>query len=188
MKNFLETQRLSLRQFTEDDGDALFALDSDPDVMRFIGPYLLPDAAAYRDRIRTKYLPYYMKYAGYGYWAAVEKSSGVFLGWFLLRPALDSLFAVETGYQATDLELGYRLLKSAWGKGYATEASRALVHKAFMELGATCVVASALAGNLASLRVMEKVGLRRAGEYRIPGYDMPSVKCVLSREQYVQGG
>src|SRR6516164_3789788 len=116
MKVFLETERLLLREFTEDDADNLFALDSDPDVMRHIGPYQLASPEAYRQQIRTKLLPYYVKYEGYGSWAVIEKANGAFIGWFHLRPALDYRFAAEAGYQAGDFDLGYRFHKIAWGK------------------------------------------------------------------------
>jgi RimJ/RimL family protein N-acetyltransferase len=58
MKAFLETERLILRQFTEDDADDLFALDSDPEVVRFAGPHQMADPEAYRRHIRTKLLGY----------------------------------------------------------------------------------------------------------------------------------
>ena len=59
-------------------------------------------------------------------------------------------------------ELGYRLRRSAWGKGYATEGSRALIGKGFTEFGVRRVVAETLAGNLGSRRVLEKSGLIQA--------------------------
>jgi [ribosomal protein S5]-alanine N-acetyltransferase len=152
--------------------------------MRYIGPYQLPDAEAYRRYIATKFFPYYARGEGHGFWAAVEKVGGAFLGWFVLRPALDYRFAAEAGHRAGEVELGYRLRKAAWGKGYATEGSRALVRKAFAELGAECVVATALVGNAASIRVLEKAGLRRVGEFALPGYDQPSVKYALRRDEY----
>ncbi len=64
MKIRLETPRLILREFTEADAAELFALDSDPEVMRYIGPYQLPDVEAYRSRIRTLNIPYYMATSG----------------------------------------------------------------------------------------------------------------------------
>ncbi len=182
MKIFLETQRLILRHFTEEDADNLLALDSDPEVMRYIGPYGLADREAYRQHIRTTYFGYYTKYEGFGFWAAIEKASGEFIGWFTLRPAMDYRFASEAGFRPRDVELGYRLRKSAWGKGYATEGARALVDKAFAELGVRCVVASALVDNVASTRVLEKAGLKRVGQFFNPGYDQPAVKYALCKD------
>jgi RimJ/RimL family protein N-acetyltransferase len=188
MKVFLETERLRLREFTEEDADLLLELDSDPEVMRYIGPYGLPDSAAYRERVRTKWIPYYARGKGYGFWAALEKATGAFLGWVCLRPALDYLFAAEAGHRANEVELGYRLRRAAWGRGYATEAARALVPKAFAESDAACVVATALVGNVASTRVMEKAGLQRVGQFAMPGFDQPGVKYSLCRFSAEAGG
>src|SRR5581483_6351521 len=171
MKIHLETERLVLRQFTEDDANNLFELDSDPDVMRYVGSVSarLANVDAYRERIRTNYLPYHERHPGYGYWAVVEKPNHDFIGWFHLRPALDYRFAAEAGFRSGDVDLGYPFRKSAWGKGYATEGARALIHQAFTERGAACVVAVALSDNAASIRVMEKTGLRPVGEFVLPG-------------------
>lgn len=150
MEIFLETDRLLLRRFTPGDVDALYDLDGDPDVIRFTDLGGRSPYNAYRDRILPRNLAYYQEYPGYGYWAAVEKSTDDFLGWFHFRPAAD-----DPG----EIELGYRLKKSAWGKGYATELSRALIRHGFTELGTTRVTATALAENRASIRVLEKAGL-----------------------------
>jgi RimJ/RimL family protein N-acetyltransferase len=184
MRIVLETPRLVLRQFTEADAENLFALDSDPEVMRHTGPNRLPDADAYRQLIRDRFLPYYARYESYGFWAVVEKVSGAWLGWFHLRPALDYRFAAEAGYREGDVDLGYRFVRAAWGKGYATEGARALVRKALTELDAARVVSCALEGNAASTRVMEKVGLKFAGRFAMPGYEQPAVLYVLRREEF----
>jgi RimJ/RimL family protein N-acetyltransferase len=133
------------------------------------------------------YLRYYEQGTGVGFWAAIEKATGAFLGWFHLRPGPDYRFVAQAGYREGDLDLGYRLTRSAWGRGYATEGSRALVRKAFMELGARRVVATALVANGASTRVMEKVGLRPAGEVKLPGFSEPAVTYVLTRDEYLSG-
>ena len=65
------------------------------------------------------------------------------------------------------VELGYRLRKAAWGKGYATEGSRALIRKGFKELGVQRVLATTYQDNLASRRVMEKAGLTLVRTYRV---------------------
>jgi RimJ/RimL family protein N-acetyltransferase len=168
MHVFLETERLVLRQFTETDFDHLAALNSDPAVMRFLtGGRPIP-AEVTRNETLPRYLAYYAGATQFGYWAAIEKATGDFLGWFCLRPvdlhalnrpglaAPDSSPRMEN---AIELELGYRLRRSAWGKGYATEGARALIRKGFVELGAERVVAVAMVIHTASRRVMEKAGL-----------------------------
>jgi RimJ/RimL family protein N-acetyltransferase len=158
MHIFLETERLILRQFTSDDVENLVALNTDPAVLRFVGGVPL-SRAEIEDDYLPAYLGYYTRFAGYGFWAVVEKSSGDFLGWFHFRPPEDNPGPDE-------VELGYRLHQAAWGRGYATEGARALIHKGFTEHGVQRVVAFALAENLASRRVMEKAGLALVRTYR----------------------
>ena len=176
----LQTERLLLRQFTEDDADNLFALDSDPEVMRYIGPPPHATVEGYRQMVRERFLPQYERGQG-GTWAAAERTSGEFLGWMCMRPARDHRFAKEAGFQDGDLELGYRLKRSAWNKGYATEGSHALIRKAWAELGAKRVVACALVGNVASTRVMVKVGLKYDETFAMPGFEMPAVRYVMNK-------
>jgi RimJ/RimL family protein N-acetyltransferase len=152
MSIFLETERLVLRRFTEDDVDNLVELDSDPDVMRFINGGRPTPRNEIESDVLPAFLDYYERFAGYGFWAAVEKSTRRFVGWFHFRPA--------KGAPADEIELGYRLRKSAWGKGYATEGSRALIDKGFADLGVQRVVAFTMVVNVASRRVMEKAGLK----------------------------
>jgi RimJ/RimL family protein N-acetyltransferase len=152
MQIFLETERLALRRFTRDDVDDLVELDGDPEVMRFItGGRPTPRAEIERE-VLPAFLAYYERFAGYGFWAAVEKSTGRFIGWFHFRPA--------KGAPPGEIELGYRLRRSAWGKGYASEGSRALIDKGFAEHDVQRVVAFAMVVHVASRRVMEKAGLR----------------------------
>ncbi|MEV4871515.1 GNAT family N-acetyltransferase [Streptomyces syringium] len=151
MRNFLETARLGLRAFTEADADHLLALDGDPDVMRFITGGRPADREAIEAHIVPKLLRPYPCLGGRGYWAAEEKVTGTFLGWFEFRPLSEHSPAV--------VELGYRLNKAAWGSGYATEGSRALIDKGFTDLGVERVTANTMAVNTRSRRVMEKAGL-----------------------------
>jgi RimJ/RimL family protein N-acetyltransferase len=179
---FLETERLTLRRFTAGDVDDLVELDSDPKVMLYInGGRPTP-----RDEIENDVLPaflaYYERYAGYGFWAAVEKSAGEFVGWFHFRPA--------EGSPAGEVELGYRLRASAWGKGYATEGSRALIEKGFAELGVERVFATTMTVNVGSRRVMEKAGLKFVRTFHQPwpdyieGQEEGDVEYALTRSDW----
>ena len=180
---FLETERLTLRRFTVDDLDNLVALDGDPEVMRF----LTGGRATSREELETDFLPaflsYYERFDGYGFWAAIEKSSGEFLGWFHFRPPPDA--------PADEPELGYRLRKTAWGKGYATEGSRALIHKGFTEFGVRRVTASTMSVNKASRGVMEKSGLSYVRTFfqdwpdAIEGAEHGDVEYALTREDWL---
>lgn len=173
---------MTLRKFTADDVDNLCGLDGDPEVMRF----LTGGKATPRDVIEAETLPRFLRcyelYDGFGYWAAIEKASGEFLGWFLFRPS--------EGGDPGDVELGYRLKKSAWGKGYATEGSRALIDKGFTELGARRVFAETMAVNAASRRVMEKSGLKFARTFHeewtdpIEGAERGEVEYALRKADW----
>jgi RimJ/RimL family protein N-acetyltransferase len=149
---YLETERLVLRRFTEADVDHLVELDSDPAVMRFLTGGKPTPREVVQHEVLPTVLGDYDRYPGRGRWAAVDRATGAFLGWFALQPPDQS--------RAEEVELGYRLRKSAWGTGYATEGARALIRKAFTELGVERVYAETMAVNLASRRVLERVGMR----------------------------
>ena len=182
MQIFLETERLVLRLFTEDDVDNLVELDSDPDVMHFRNGGLPTPRREVEDDVLPAFLGYYERFPGYGFWAAVEKSSGRFVGWFHFRPGADA--------EPDEVELGYRLRKSFWGRGYATEGSRALIQKGFAELGVQRVVAFTMVVNVASRRVMEKAGLRFVRTFhqpwpdRIEGEEEGDVEYALLRSEW----
>jgi RimJ/RimL family protein N-acetyltransferase len=180
---YLETDRLLLRQFARDDMDAIVELDGDPAVTRFTsGGRPTP-----REEVSDDILPYWLGFhergEPFGFWAAVEKATGAFVGWFHFRPH-------PGGPPPAGVELGYRLRQSAWGKGYATEASRALIRKGFTELGVERVYAETMAVNVASRRVMEKAGLRyvrtfhQDWPYRIPGDEHGDVEYALTRSEW----
>lgn len=181
----LETERLVLRRFTSQDADLLVALDADPAVMHFI----TGGAATPREEVEQEWLPAFLAaYArgdGYGSWAVEEKPSRAFVGWYHLRPA--------PGAAPDEPELGYRLVRAAWGRGLASEGARALVDHAFTTLGAGRVVAECMVVHTASWRVMEKAGLRRVRTFRqewpvrIDGDELGDVEYALAREQWERG-
>jgi len=182
MQIFLETERLVLRQFAEDDVDNLVELDSDPDVMHFITGGRPTPRPEIKSDVLPMFLDYHERFAGYGFWAAMEKSSGRFVGWFHFRPVAAA--------HPNEVELGYRLLKSVWGKGYATEGSRALIDKGFAELGVQRVVAFTMVVHVASRRVMEKAGLRLVRTFHQPwpdyieGEEEGDVEYALLRSEW----
>jgi RimJ/RimL family protein N-acetyltransferase len=185
MKVVLETERLLLRHFTESDADALLHMESEPEVLRYVGRKPLSDVDAYRHKIQSVFLPYYSRPGGFGAWAIIEKASGEFIGTGNLRPGLDANSAAEMGYGPDDVELGFGLRKPSWGRGYATEVARALVRKAFTELGAASVAACVTDENVASVRVLQKAGLRQVGEaIHLPGEDQLRLKFALTKDRY----
>lgn len=183
MTIYLETERMILRQFTCDDLNPLAALNSDSSVMQYLtGGKPIP-----RPEVEGEVLPRYLQWhkdtPDYGYWVAEHKETGEFLGWFHLRLALDIP-------DESQPELGYRLMRRVWGQGYATEGSRALVRHAFEALGVERVVATTMAVNVGSRRVMEKAGLRHVSTFcrdwadPIPGSEHGEVVYALSRSEY----
>lgn len=182
MKIHLETDRLVLRQFTDADFENLCDLDSDPEVMRFINGGLPTEPEVIRGQTLPRFFGYYEKDDQFGYWAAIEKGTGQFLGWFHFRPSFDC---------PEEIELGYRLKQAGWGRGFATEGARALIRKGFVESGVERIVATALAANRASIRAMEKAGLKFEHEFienRFPGSDRRAVKYSLNRADFVPTG
>jgi len=179
---YLETGRLRLRWFTAADLDDVYALHSDPAVMRYLGrPATREDV---RDTTLPRWFNLYDRHPGLGYFAAIEKQSGMFLGWFLFRPPL-----VEQPVPG-EVELGYRLHEAVWGRGFATEGSIALVEKGFTELGVQRVVATTMTVNRGSRRVLEKAGLRYVRTFHpdwpdpLEGAEHGEVEYALTREEH----
>lgn len=178
----LRTERLILREFTLDDAELLLELDSDPEAMRY-----LSDRLTDREHVVRKVLPRlvaeYRRHPGLGLWATHTRD-GLFVGWFHLRQQDDR--------PVGEVELGYRLRRAAWGRGYATEGSLALLRRGFEELGVRTVFAQTMAVNAASRRVMEKVGLTYRRTYfpdlpPIPGSDQGGVEYAITREEWRAG-
>lgn len=177
MKVFLETERLLLRYFTEADVDNLLILDSDPEVMRFINGGKPTDRATIKEKFIPRILEYYNQYKNYGIWAAIDKSSQNFMGWFHFFPATNHPIAVELNLiNNQEIALGYRLKKSYWGKGFASEVSGMLVSKGFADWEVEKVIAWALLVNKGSIRVMEKAGLKYEKEFIFTESQLPNIK------------
>ena len=184
---YLETARMMLRRLTESDADNLFDLDSDPVVMQFLTGGVPNTRAFIVEKTLPRFLAYYDRYDDFGLWAAIEKTSADFMGWFHFRP-------YKENHEET--ELGYRIKKTYWGRGFATEGSRALINKGFRELAVPKVVATTMSLNVRSRRVMEKVGLQFEREFvysgdPVPGWraeDCLEVKYGLTKERWESSG
>ena len=178
---FVESDRLVLRRFTRDDLESIVELDSDPEVKRYIDNGAPVDRTELAEMLEW-WLGWYDRIARYGFWAAIEKSTGDFLGWFHLRPG--------DGAGPLEPELGYRLRREAWGQGYATEGSKALSTRRSPSLASTRVYATTMAVNTASRRVMEKAGLRFVRTFdadwpvKIPGDEEGDVEYSIDRAQW----
>ncbi len=182
MDVYLATDRLVLRRFTLDDEQLLIRLDNDADVMLYINAGMPVPREEIVEETLPAFLGYYDHFGGYGFWAAIEKVSGRFIGWFHFRPG--------EGAGPLEPELGYRLHRFAWNQGYATEASRALIDKGFAEFGVERVYAETMAVHTGSWRVMEKVGMRHVRSFhadwpvRIPGDEHGDVEYAITRAEW----
>jgi RimJ/RimL family protein N-acetyltransferase len=147
----VETERLLLREFDEGDAEAFLALGSDPAILRYTGDpgggLRSLEHALHVMRSRT--LADYQKH-GFGRWACVHKADDRVIGFAGLK-RLDDL--------GGEVDLGYRFLPAYWGKGLATEASRPAVEYGFTRLGLRRILGLVDPENVASARVLEKVGM-----------------------------
>ena len=186
MDTYLATDRLTLRRFTAADADLLIELDSDPAVMRHLtgGDPTAPELV--REHILPGILAGYERWGGQlGLFAAYENDGGAFVGWFCLRP--------EPQGPLDEAELGYRLRQPAWGKGYATECSRALLGKAFTQLGLRLVWAETMSVNRGSRNVMQKLAMTLVKTVPTPpdmemveGSAHGGVRYQITKEQWEQ--
>jgi RimJ/RimL family protein N-acetyltransferase len=163
----LETPRLVLRPLASSDEADLIALDSDPEVMRYVGsPAGVRSPAETAERVRRRTRESERgDYEPLGIWRIEGREDHAFLGVGALLRMPD---AEGPEGAAVDVEVAYRLTRGAWGRGIATEAARALVAHALGPLGLPRVVAVTYPENRASQRVLDKLGFERRGlrEYK----------------------
>lgn len=177
MKIIIETERLYFREISENDEAAIFELDSDSEVHQYLGqhPITSVEDAKYSIKlIRQQYLDH-----GIGRFAIIEKGTNNFLGWggfkFITEPTNGHQFYYD---------LGYRFIKKHWGKGYATESSKAAVYYAFNHLKLPAIFAITDERNLQSQKVLVKCGLVKNGVFDyngIPHYWYELKNPILSQ-------
>ena len=153
----LETKRLRLRAFRNEDLDAYAAMCADPEVMRYLGTGVtLSRDDAWRSM--ASFLGHWVL-RGYGMWALEEKETGTLVG--------------RTGFLNPEgwpgFELGWTLGRTYWGRGFATEAALVALDFAFRDLDQPRVISLIRPGNTPSIRVAERLGEVRAGEIELLG-------------------
>jgi RimJ/RimL family protein N-acetyltransferase len=158
-KLILETERFVLREHTVADAQAMYELNLDPEVVRYIGDKPFESVEAMRQFIER--YEDYKKY-GMGRWAIFSKQDGSYMGWCGLKHLRES----------GQVDLGYRLPKRNWGKGIATETGRASLHHGFTTLGLERIVAHAAVENAASIHVLKKLGMRQVGRGQESGLEV----------------
>jgi len=156
----LETPRLKLRQWCAADLEPFASLNADPVVIEFLSRCLTrAESDEFAERVRSE-----LAQRGWGLWAVEVREHGEFIGFVgLSEPSFEAHFTPCT-------EIGWRLARSSWGRGYATEAARACLDFAFRSLGLSEVVAFTVPANARSRAVMERLGMRHdaAGDFDHP--------------------
>ena len=156
-KIIFETKRLIVRQYVFDiDAEGFFLLNGDEDVMRYIRPAKTREEC---DVFLKEIIASAEANPGMGRWAALEKENGIFIGSFAIIPIENT----------EDIQLGYALLKENWGKGFASELTKAGLEYYFSTTSADKIYALAEIPNTASHRVLLKngfvpVGTKKEGE------------------------
>jgi RimJ/RimL family protein N-acetyltransferase len=169
MNMILETDRLLLRKFVKGDAEWFFQLNSDPAVLRFVPDKQLLDVDQARQTLIDHPIADYRKY-GFGRCACVLKDTGEPIGFAGLK-YLDELGEVD---------VAFRLMSPYWGMGLATEAARASVHFGFTKLGLKKIIGLAMPENIASVRVLEKTGLRYTETVTIWGHQFSKYVITLA--------
>lgn len=144
---------------TPQDADALFLLNSHPEVMRYTGEPPMPSVEVAREAIEN--YPDWDE-PGYGRWGCVLRSEGA-------AAAPIGFCGLKYLHEAGEVDIGYRLLPEYWGQGLATEAARATLEYGFSTLRLAEIVALVLPANTASIRVLDKLGMVRAGDITYEG-------------------
>ena len=167
----LSTKRLTLRHFTAHDDQAVHrAVFSDPEVMRYgDGIQTLQWTRAW---IQTCQQNFY-EAKGYGPYAIIERATQVLIGYC-------GLFYFPDVNGQPEIEVGYRLAQSAWGKGYATEAASAVRDYAFNIFGIHRLIAIIDPANTASIRVAEKLGMQYEQDVMFESYSHPDHVYVVT--------
>lgn len=152
MNVIIETDRLLLRNFTEEDAPLLYELNLDPEVIKYTYDPI-KDIDHAQQILQRVILPQYALY-NHGRWAVHLKPALEFIGWCGLK----------TRPEMNEIDLGYRFMKKFWGKDYATESAGACIKYAFEKLNLNRIVGRALPGNAASIKILEKCGMIYIGE------------------------
>lgn len=163
-----ETPRLLARKFTPADAALVLALNSDTEVLKYIHEVQLRDEMHALKILNDIILPQYTHKLGR--WAIHIKDSNEFIGWCGLKHR----------FELSKVDLGYRFKRSAWGNGYATEAARHTIEYGFTQLRLPLITACAHIDNIASWKVLEKIGMLFTGEGVVDGCQVRQYEACRS--------
>jgi ribosomal-protein-alanine N-acetyltransferase len=161
IQTIFETERLKVRQYIKDDLDNFFLLNGDEEIMRYIRPV---KSRKETDLFLSQIIEKYKEDPSAGRWAAEDKYTGVFVGSFAFIPIEGEGKADKP--DSYRMQLGYSLLKSNWGKGYATELTLAGLQYVFTKTTLTEIFAVTEAPNTASQKVLLKAGFAFHNAYK----------------------
>jgi len=170
MKQIIETQRLILRELTTNDAENFYQLNLNPNVIRFTGDSPFKDIQEAKDFLKN-YNDYEKN--GFGRWAVIDKSNQEFLGWCGLK----------YDENCSETDIGFRFFEHQWNKGYGTESAQACLKYGFGKLGLKRIIGRSMAENMASIKVLEKIGLAFIREF---AFD-PNNKGVIYEIKYPEG-
>ncbi|HTR30888.1 MAG TPA: GNAT family N-acetyltransferase [Puia sp.] len=158
MPYLLTTARLGMRRWRDSDLDIFAEMNADPEVREFF-PGLLTREESAESIARMEAC---FDRHGYMFYATDELATGMLIGFVGLgRPNFEAFFT-------PCVEIGWRLRREAWGFGYATEGGTACLRHGFEQLGLERIYAFTAVGNVRSERVMQKIGMKKAGEFEHP--------------------
>jgi len=161
------TERLVLREFSPDEAEAMFSLNADPEVVRYTGDRPFHDLDEARQLLAT-YSSY--RERGYGRWSVYVASTNEYIGFCGLA------YRAETD----EVDLGFRLYRAQWGRGYATEAGRAALEIGFHRYDLDRIVGRAMRENVASHRTLKRLGMRWVSAFERDGYTWDQYEITAS--------
>jgi [ribosomal protein S5]-alanine N-acetyltransferase len=152
MKQILETNRLILRELDIGDSKSFYELNQNPNVVKYTGDKAFASVAE-----AQLFLENYKDYQinGFGRWAVINKSNGEFLGWCGLK----YVKAIN------ETDIGFRFFEEYWNNGFATESAKSCLNYGFEKLNLKTIVGRVMAENLASIKILEKLGLKYEKEF-----------------------
>jgi RimJ/RimL family protein N-acetyltransferase len=159
--NIISSARLSYKLMTKEDGELLFQLDQDPEVMRFITGGNPSSMEQINNILVPRMESYSNEQKGWGLWQVNISSSNEYIGWILVRPM--NFFSDSPEFD--NLELGWRFFQSSWGKGYASEAALHIKNTLAKNNDLKSFTAIAVENNLGSIAVMKKIGMSYVKSY-----------------------